>query len=161
MNSYPSVTLQRAAPRLIAAVHTRVKVAEIPGSFRTYLDQVYAAARTGAVQLDGQNVFLYRDVPDAPGEAYAAFGVGVTTPFAAVGVVTPTPLPVGEVATATHWGSYARLRATHHAVIEWCRANGRRRTGQRWEVYGHWTSDEASLRTDVFHLLEPLDGVSQ
>jgi hypothetical protein len=126
----------------------------VPRVFRRYLDQVYAAARSAAVHLDGENVFVYRGVPDGPTELDVAFGVGVTKPFVTVGAVEPTSLPGGEVATTTHWGSYAELGAAHVAVEEWCRTNGRRRARTSWEVYGHWTEDEARLRTDVFHLLE-------
>ncbi|MEO7966662.1 MAG: GyrI-like domain-containing protein [Gemmatimonadaceae bacterium] len=149
------VSVRLAVPRVIAAVHARMPINDVPATFGRYLDQVYAAGRAGAVQLDGQNVFVCHDVANRPMDAEVAFGVGVTAPFVAVGAVELTPLPVGEVATTTHVGSYAGIRAAHHAVIEWCRANGRRRTGTRWEVYGHWTEDEARLRTDVFHLLEP------
>lgn len=149
------VTRQLAAPRTIAAVHARVPMGSVPTTFARYLDEVYAAARAGVVQVDGHNVFLYRWSADRPTELDVAFGVGITAPFTAVGAVEPTPLPVGEVATTTHWGSYANLRAAHDAVIEWCRAHGRRRAGPSWEVYGHWTEDAARLRTDVFHLLEP------
>ncbi|MDB4915310.1 MAG: transcription activator effector binding protein [Gemmatimonadetes bacterium] len=153
-NDY-SVSLQIAAHRIIAAVRARLPVTAVPSAFGSYLDQVYAIARAGLVALDGQNVFVYRDVPDQPTVADVAFGVGVTAPFVAVGSVQPTALPVGEVATTTHWGSYGRLGAAHQAVIEWCHAHGRQRVGPRWEVYGHWTEDEARLRTDVFYLLEP------
>ena len=155
------VSQQIAVPRTIAAVHGRVPIGAVPSTFRRYLDQVYAAARTGAVHLDGQNVFVYHGAPDRPTEVDVAFGVGVTAPFAAVGAVTPTLLPVGEVATTTHWGSYAQLGAAHDAVIEWCRTHGRRRAGPSWEVYGHWTEDETRLRTDVFYLLEPAGSVSR
>jgi len=151
-----SVIVQPVAPRTIAAVHARVPIDAVPVSFRRYLDQVYAAARTGAVRLDGQNVFLYTRVPGRPAEMDVAFGVGVTAPFVAVGAVKPTELPVGEAATTTHWGSYAGLGAAHAAVEEWCPILGRRSAGVIWEVYGHWTDDEAQLRTDVFHLLEPV-----
>ena len=150
-----TVSVQTAASRTIAAVHARLPIVAVPSTFRRYLDQVYAAARAGAVHLDGQNIFIYRDAPDRQTEADVAFGVGVTAPFAAIGAVEPTSLPVGEVATTTHWGSYAKLAAAHDAVIAWCRTHGRRRAGTRWEVYGHWTDDEARLRTDVFYLLEP------
>ena len=152
-----TVSLEIAAPRTIAAVHARLPVAAVPTSFQRYLDQVYAAARTGAVQLDGQNVFVYWMLPGRPEEADIAFGVGVTAPFVKVGAVEPTPLPVGEVATTTHRGSYAKVRNAHEAVVAWCRSHGRRPAGTLWEVYGHWTDDEAQLRTDVFHLLEPVD----
>lgn len=148
-----AVSLQMAAPRTIAAVHARLPISAAPNTFRRYLDQVYAAAWTGVIQLDGQNVFVYRDAPDQLADV--AFGVGVTTPFVAVGNVEPTPLPVGEVATTSHLGSYSELGAAHHAVIDWCRMHQRRRAGPRWEVYGHWTEDVTRLRTDVFYLLEP------
>ena len=148
------ISLATAGPRMIAAVHARVQVTSIPATFRLYLDQVYAAARSGSIQVDGQNVFVYRDAADQPGAVDVAFGVGVTAPFTAVGNVEPTPLPVGPVATTTHWGNYGGLRAAHRAVVEWCRAHGHRMAGPHWEVYGHWTDDEAQLRTDVFFLLD-------
>jgi hypothetical protein len=150
-----SVTQQIATPRMIAAVHARVPVGTVSTCFRRYLDQVYATARAGAVHLDGQNVFVYHAVPDRPTELDVAFGVGVTARFATVDAVQPTQLPAGEVATTTHWGSYAKLAAAHAAVVEWCRAHGRQQTGTSWEVYGHWTDDETRLRTDVFYLLQP------
>jgi effector-binding domain-containing protein len=150
-----AVSLQPGAPRMIAAVHARLRIRDVPSTFGKYLDQVYAAARTGAVRLDGQNVFVYRDAPDLPSEADVDFGVGVTAPFDAIGNVQPTQVPAGVVATTTHWGSYGRLGGAHDAVIAWCRAHGYRRAGPRWEVYGHWTDDESRLRTDVFYLLEP------
>jgi effector-binding domain-containing protein len=157
-----TIALGTVEPRMIAAVHARVPIALVPSTFRRYLDQVYAAARSGAVQLDGQNVFVYRVTPDRPSEVDVAFGVGVTAPFVTAGAVEPTSLPVGEAATTTHWGSYARLGAAHDAVKSWCRAHGRRLAGPRWEVYGHWTDDEARLRTDVFYLLEPaMDGIAR
>jgi effector-binding domain-containing protein len=153
-SNYP-VSLAPVQPRMIAAVHARLPLRSVSASFRPYLDQVYAAARTGAVQLDGQNIFLYRIAADRPTEADVAFGVGATAPFAAVGAVQPTSLPAGEVATTTHWGNYAGLGAAHDAVIAWCQQHGRRLSGTSWEVYGHWTDDESRLRTDVFYLLEP------
>lgn len=149
-----AVSLQIAAPRTIAAVHARVPLGAVSTTFRRYLDQVYAAARIGAVHLDGQNVFVYHPVADRPRELDVAFGVGVTAPFVTVGAVEPTPLPAGEVATTTHWGNYAALGGAHAAIDEWCRLHGRRRAGPSWEVYGHWTEDETRLRTDVFYLLE-------
>jgi effector-binding domain-containing protein len=149
-----AVTVQPAPSRSLAAVHTRLPLTSVSTTFRRYLDQVYAAARAGAVHLDGQNVFIYRPVADALGEVDVAFGVGVTAPFAATGNVQPTALPSGTVATTTHWGNYAGLGAAHNAIIEWCGRHGHALTGTRWEIYGHWTDDESALRTDVFYLIE-------
>ena len=153
-----AVSLRIAAPRMIAAAHARVPIRSVPATFKRYLDQVYAAAKAGAVQLDGQNVFLYREIPGRPTEADVAFGVGVTAPFVAVGAVEPTSLPVGEVATTTHWGSYAHLGAAHGAIVAWCGEHGRLRAGTFWEVYGHWSDDPALRRTDVYYLLGQAPG---
>ena len=150
--SYP-VSLQRAAPRTIAAVHTRLAPARVPLEFKRYLDQVYAA-RSSGIQLDGQNVFVYRDAPDQAGNWDVDFGVGITAPFVPVGNVRAVELPVGEVATTTHRGSYADLGAAHDAVLAWCRANARVPPGPRWEVYGHWIEGEPP-RTDIYYLLRP------
>jgi len=147
------VSIQRSAPRTIAAVQARLPVQRVKAVFRDYLDQVYAAGRAGSVKLDGQNVFVYRSVPDQAESADVSFGVGTLAPFNGAGAVEPVDLPTGDVATTTHWGDYSRLGDAHHAVIEWCRTNGRRPTGIRWEVYGHWTDDPAKLRTDVYYLL--------
>lgn len=151
-----AVSLRIAEPRTIAAVHARLPASAVASTFRRYLDQVYAAGRTGALHLDGQNVFLYRPVAERSTEFDVAFGVGVKASFVPVGAVEPTALPVGEVATTTHWGAYAALGEAHAAIVEWCRLHGRRRAGPAWEVYGHWTEDESRLRTDVFHLLQPV-----
>lgn len=152
--NYP-VSVQHAAPRSIAVVQARLAVPDISALFASYLDQVYAAARAGAVQLDGQNIFVYRDAPNQPDHVDVAFGVGIKSPCTPYGNVLSVQLPFGEVAATTHWGAYAGLGAAHGAVIAWCRTHGRVPAGTRWEVYGHWTEDAAQLRTDVYYLLEP------
>ena len=150
-----SVTVHRTTPRTIAAVRARLPLGTVSSSFGRYLDQVYAAGKTGAVQLDGQNIFLYECSAESAPDADVAFGVGVKAPFSTSGAVEPVPLPAGEVATTTHFGNYAKLGAAHDAVTRWCREHDRRLTGTSWEVYGHWTEDESQLRTDVFYLLAP------
>ena len=148
------VSLQLVSPRAIAAVKVRVAPSRVSSVFRDALDQVYAAGRRGAVQLDGQNVFVYRRVADASDEIDVDFGVGTTAPFAREGSVEYTVVPGGHVATATHWGEYSALGAAHDAIIAWCRSRDLRLTGTRWEVYGHWQQD-ATPRTDVYYLTEP------
>jgi effector-binding domain-containing protein len=150
------VTVQIATPRGIAAVRARVRTGRVGLVFKEFLDEVYAAAQSGAIQLDGQNVFVYRPVAGTPETIDVEFGVGAKVPFAGVGSVIHSQLPVGEVATTTHWGDYAGLGDAHNAVSAWCKDNGRTPTGVRWEVYGHWDANPAKLRTDVFYQLAPL-----
>lgn len=153
-----TVSFQRAAPRTIAAVHARLAPSNVPSDFKVYLDQVYAARASG-LRLDGHNVFLYREAVDQPGQVDIEFGVGVAAPFPPIGAVRPVALPVGEVATTTHRGSYAELGAAHAAVLAWCRARSRALAGPSWEVYGHWVDGEPP-RTDIFYLLQPAASTS-
>jgi len=144
--------------RLVAGVRAQVRRGQVGREFGRHLDQVYAAARAGAVQPDGQNIFIYRAA--TADELTVDFCVGVTAPFAAVGQVEPLQTPQGVAAMTTHVGDYGRLGEANAAIIEWCRANNRLRAGPSWEVYGHWHDDPAELRTEVYHLLQPTDSLA-
>lgn len=138
--------------RPVAGVRAQVPQGRVAQEFRRYLDQVYAAARAGAVSLDGQNIFIYRA---ATADALTVdFCVGVAAPFAAVDAVLPLETPSGVAAMTTHHGDYGGLGEANAAILAWCRANDRLRAGPSWEVYGHWHADPAQLRTDVYYLLQ-------
>ena len=141
------------AARPLAGVRARVPRGRVAQEFGRHLDQVYAAARSGAVHLDGQNIFVYRAA--TADELTVDFCVGVTAPFTAVGQVEPLETPHGLAAMTTHVGDYARLGEATAAIRAWCRENGRVPTGPSWEVYGHWNADPTQLRTEVYHLLQP------
>jgi effector-binding domain-containing protein len=139
--------------RAVAGVSARIPRGSVPREFGRHLDRVYAAARAGAVSLDGQNIFIYRD---AAGELLDVdFCVGVNAPFAATGAVHQLATPTGRAATATHVGGYDSLGVTHRAIVAWCEEHGYRLAGPSWEVYGHWHDDPAALRTSIFYLLQP------
>jgi effector-binding domain-containing protein len=138
--------------RPVAGVQAQVPRGRVAQEFGRHLDQVYAAGRAGAVQLDGQNIFIYRAA--TADQLTVDFCVGVTAPFAAVGAVVPLETPHGVAAMTTHSGDYGRLGEANAAILAWCRANGRLRAGPSWEVYGHWHADPAQLRTEVYYLLQ-------
>jgi effector-binding domain-containing protein len=139
------------APRQVAGVRALVPRGRVAQEFGRHLDQVYAAARAGDVQLDGQNIFIYRAA--SADELTVDFCVGVTAPFAAVGLVEPFETPHGVAAMTTHVGDYGRLGEANAAILAWCRAHDRLCAGPSWEVYGHWHADPAQLRTEVYYLL--------
>ena len=141
------------AARPVAGVRARVARDHVAQEFGRHLDQVYAAARAGAVELDGQNIFIYRSAN--ADQLTVDFCVGVTAPFLAVGDVVPLETPSGTAAMTTHHGDYRALGDANAAILAWCRAQGRVRAGPSWEVYGHWDADPAQLRTDVYYLLQP------
>ena len=128
---------------------------EVPSRFRPLLDQVYAAAKSNAIALDGQNIFVYRAGPSDIVEV--EFGVGVRSPFAPFGRVAYSTVPGGDVATTIHWGDYEGLGAAHDAVVAWCRAERHTLARISWEVYGHWHDDPTKRRTDIYQLLQRAD----
>ncbi len=139
------------APRAVAGVKARVPRGQVGAQFGRHLDQVYAAARAGAIALDGQNIFIYRSATDDTLDV--EFCVGTTAEFSATGNVEPLLTPSGRAVMTTHVGDYARLGEANAAIVEWCRVNGRERAGPSWEVYGHWDPDPTRLSTDVYYLL--------
>jgi effector-binding domain-containing protein len=137
--------------RLVAGVHAQVPRGRVGREFGRHLDQVYAAARAGDVQLDGQNIFIYRAA--TADQLTVDFCVGVTAPFTAVGAVVPLETPHGVAAMTTHQGDYGRIGDANAAIVAWCRAQGRPLAGPSWEVYGHWDPDPTKLRTEIYYLL--------
>jgi effector-binding domain-containing protein len=137
--------------RPVAGVRAMVSRGRVAREFGRHLDQVYTAARAGAMQLDGQNIFIYRAATEE--QLTVDFCVGVRAPFTAVGAVVPLETPHGVAAMTTHVGDYARIGEANAAIVAWCRANNRLRAGPSWEVYGHWHEDPARLRTEIYYLL--------
>ena len=85
-------------------------------------------------------------------------GAELDAPFSGWGEVIDSSLPVGEVATTTHFGPYQRLAEAHRAIQQWCQANHREPVRPCWEIYGHWidewNKDPSKIRTDVYYLLK-------
>ncbi len=99
-------------------------------------------------ELTDEVIMLYWD--DVP---HVEVGVELLVPCPLTGRVRASALPAGQVAMTVHWGPYSRLGEAHQAVIDWCAAQGKRKTGTRWEVYGPHHDDPAKVWTEVYWLL--------
>jgi effector-binding domain-containing protein/predicted enzyme related to lactoylglutathione lyase len=108
------------------------------------LDEVWGCLRANGITSGCRNVMRYRD--DRPA---VEVGVIADPDFALTGRVVTSRLPRGLVATTTHRGGYAGLDGAHRAVHDWCAANDRPLTGERWEVYGPHDDDPANVWVEV------------
>jgi effector-binding domain-containing protein len=115
------------------------------------LDGVWAFLRQNDLRTDGHNVMLYRHNPP---HLEFEVGVEVSRPFDSTPPVVSSALPEGRAAHTTHVGDYGHLGDAHNAVTQWCRANGHRTSGTRWEIYGDWDPDPGRMQTDIYWLLE-------
>ncbi len=128
------VTAKTVEPTPTAVVAATTTWAEFPKMWGPMLDEVWSFLRCDAregLYNRGHNIMLYKD--DVPN---VEVGVQVSSSFAAAGHVVASTLPGGLVASAIHTGAIAKIGGTHRAVREWCKANGYRLAGPRWEIYG-------------------------
>lgn len=142
------VTITDAAARPTAVVAASTTWREFPALWRTLLDEVRACLRANGIERGCRNVMLYLD--DVPN---VEVGVLLDQPCPLTGRVVASTLPAGAVASTVHYGPYTGLGDAHRAVHDWCAANGRRRAGARWEIYGPHDADPAKVWTEVHYLL--------
>jgi effector-binding domain-containing protein len=143
------VTVTDVAARPTAVVAATTTWQEFPTLWRTLLDEVWTCLHAGGTTRGCRNIMLYWD--DTP---RVEVGVELLVPCPLTGRVVASALPTGQVAMTTHYGPYAGLAAAHQAVSDWCAAEGRQRTGTRWEVYGPHDDDPAKVWTEVYYLLK-------
>jgi effector-binding domain-containing protein len=144
------VTIVMATPTPIAVVRETTTWEAFPTRWRVLLDEVWAFVRSSGLSA-GRNVMVYAD--DAPN---VEVGVELPDAFQPSGRVVPSTLPSGRAARTVAQGppTPEGLAAAHDAVVRWCEANGERRTGVRWEIYGHW--DDAhpeDFETEIYWLV--------
>jgi effector-binding domain-containing protein len=143
------VTVADAAARPTVVVPATTTWQEFPTLWSQLLDEVWACLRASGIERGCRNVMLYHD--DVPN---VEVGVLLDKPCPLTGRVVASTLPAGAVATTVHYGPYGGLGAAHQAVVDWCTAQGLRRAGPRWEVYGPHRDDPAEVWTEVHWLLQ-------
>jgi effector-binding domain-containing protein len=113
---------------------------------------VWNVVRSQQIPGAGRHVAVYLD-----DQINLEVGAELEAPFGGHGEVVDSATPAGTVATTTHHGPYGHLYAAHDAIHDWCRNNGQKLAGPRWEIYGHWqdewNSDPGKITTDVYYLL--------
>ena len=142
------VTETNVVARPTAVIPATTTWQEFPSLWRELLDEVWACLRAGGIKSGCRNIMLYLD--DVP---RVEVGVELLVPCPLTGRVVASALPTGQVAMTVHHGSYSGLAAAHRAVTDWCAAQGKPKTGVRWEIYGPHNDDPAKVWTEVYYLL--------
>jgi effector-binding domain-containing protein len=146
------VRTERAQPRSLAAIRARIPRDRLGPEIIRLLDVIWPVLRAQQVST-GHNVVIYHGTAD--GTLTVDVGVEVPAGFVPDGDVQPAATPEGDVATAAHFGDYAKLAGAYAALEQWCASRARPPAGVNWEVYGDWDDDPAQVRTDVYFLLSP------
>jgi effector-binding domain-containing protein len=149
MTDEPSV-IEVAARRILAS-QRRVRWDEIGQAAMPALDQVWAAIRERGIEGYGHNLFVYRNIGSEGADA--SFGVEVPASVEPSGDLVITESPAGRAATLTHWGAYDGLAEANRRLLDWCAAQQHQLSGVSWELYGDWSDNPNSLRTDIFFLV--------
>lgn len=144
-----TVQLDRVAAQPLAVVRRRASLRELSVVVPQACGLVWDFLKRQQFKSAGRHVAVYLD-----DVINLEVGVEVHAPFVSGGEVIASTTPAGTVATTIHYGPYQRLADAHIAVRRWCAENHHALAGPNWEVYDHWTDDEAKLRTDIFYLLK-------
>ncbi|HXQ46254.1 MAG TPA: GyrI-like domain-containing protein [Caulobacteraceae bacterium] len=142
------VTVVDVAPTPLAAVRARTDRAGLGKEIPACLDQVYALVRARKTTGLGHNVVVY---PAFDGSAIEILcGVQTPSPIAPEGAVIAAESPAGRAATVAYFGPYDQMHPAHEAIHRWLGAQGLK-SDVSWEVYGDWSDDPATLRTDIYY----------
>jgi len=136
----------------LAIVRGRAERADLSRVIRELFDRVYSSHVLPPRSDRGLNVVFYTG-KCSPEELELEAGIQVPGSFCSAGDLIRSQTPAGTVATSVYWGAYEGMKSAHDAIQQWCREHECEPAGPSWEIYGHWSDDPATLRTDVYYLL--------
>jgi effector-binding domain-containing protein len=149
-----AISVETASPRLLAAVHRRVRPGQAATAFGPALDEVWAFLRSNpGLRGDGHNVFYDNRAGANSDGMDVHFGVEVTRRFQASGPVACIETPGGRAAVTVHRGAYSGLAAAHEALRRWFPQTGEKVGAWSLEVYGDWHKDESQIETTIMYAL--------
>jgi len=145
------IHIQRLESIPLAVIRRQVSASDLARVVPECCGLVWNVVRSQKTDA-GRHVAVYWD-----GSIRLEVGVELFGPFQDQGEVVRSSTPAGSVASTTHFGNYRGLGAAHDAIHRWCRDNGRKLAGPKWEMYGHWRNEwnthPSQIRTDVYYLL--------
>lgn len=148
----PQITTHDA--QTTAVVRGRITMDAMAAFYDSSFGQVAEVLAAQGVTPTGGAFGYYLSVPTNQVELEVGFTTA--TPVTPQGEVSPSELPAGTVARATHAGAYDGLAGSWGALMTWVHEQGRTPAGPMWEVYVTEPTpdtDPDTLRTDLYVLL--------
>jgi effector-binding domain-containing protein len=145
------VELQQLGSIPVAVIRRRANASELSRVVPECCGLVWNALRAQQAKA-GRHVAIYWDAT-----IRLEVGVELHGPFVEQGDVVRSATPAGTVASIVHFGPYGRLGVAHDAIHRWCKEQGHRLAGPKWEIYGHWqeawNTNPSQIRTDIYYLI--------
>ncbi|MBO0858311.1 MAG: GyrI-like domain-containing protein [Chloracidobacterium sp.] len=157
------VVIKTVSAQPLAAVRRRALNRDIGHTWTPALDLVWDFLRRHKdLRADGHNCFLYHHPAHSDGTIDIDFGVHVIRTFEGEGEVICTETPAGEVAMATHVGSYDKLAAAYAAPIRGARRPVASSAGARGKYTAIGPTTRRSSRRHLFaRIMLLLSGISK
>jgi effector-binding domain-containing protein len=148
MSYYSIVT---AEEQDTAVVKATVKFSDLPDAERSARAKIAKALATLNIGPIGDSFTLCRVQQD--GKMYLEPGVIVARAFAPEGDVVHSQLPAGRAVKHVLIGPFDQLPQAWPALFSWCAAQGLKREGAFWQIYGPIAADPAKQETTLYALL--------
>lgn len=133
-------------PQSGAGIEVYARWPDVVSTIRKTFDRLYAPGVLAPGH--GHNFILYANETKEGGTLL--IGVLDRAPGGVDPDVKVAHVPGGRVITASHVGDYGKMKATYDALHAEVKAKGLRRAPISLEVYGDWSDDPASVRTDLY-----------
>jgi effector-binding domain-containing protein len=146
-----TVQIETIAPAFAAVGRVTCPAAELSKHVPALCGTAWNFIKARKIATDGHMIAIYRNADLAALQIEA--GARVLAPFPDTPEIACVQIPSGPAAATTHIGPYHQLKQAHDAIVAWCKANHRQRSGITWELYDHPTLDPATTRTFVYHQL--------
>ncbi len=143
------ISTRTIEPQAIASIRTTCAPAEIGGTLRQIIPEVWGYLKQQGADAVGPPFTRFHGFADTAVELEAGFPVKAT--IDGDGRVEPGELPGGLVACTDHIGPYDKLPDAHDAIDAWIKENNHESNGLQWEVYWDDPGEvpPVSLRTEL------------
>jgi effector-binding domain-containing protein len=139
----------------VLQIHLEVAPTDLGARYAEAFEALYPYAVEQGATVAGAPYGCYHEFTAE--RVVVDIGVPLSRTVPPSGEMQPGQLPAGEIAFATHRGSYQHVQRAHEAVKRWLQGHGRQASGAPCEIYEvgpGQVPDEKDYRTRIVYWLE-------